>query len=143
MGLESIPDYTFTEANYRARDDDDYPSALVSISFEVDGIAFFAELKLYLMRPEFAPPDFKVHVAGSYGHSISTVAGVEASGILGSLWGTTGGFEDSDHRGCDSSCVSVALCDNPKSDCRVSWTHMVAIEARSGRTTGSSVHQRL
>lgn len=73
MGLEKVPDYTVTEANYRGRDDDDYPSAFVEISFEVDGIGFWASLKLYLGRVFF-----KVTMAGTNGGEISTVEGVAA-----------------------------------------------------------------
>lgn len=53
MQVAEIPDYTVLEANYRARDDDDYPSAFLSLEFEVDGIRFFADLKYYRERTTF------------------------------------------------------------------------------------------
>lgn len=53
MQLDEVPDYTVMKASYHGRDDDDYPSALIRLAFEVDGIRFFADLKYYRGRATF------------------------------------------------------------------------------------------
>jgi hypothetical protein len=73
MGLDVVPGYTVTGANCTTDYDDDGPSAHVELSFEVDGIGFSADLKLYLGRTAF-----KVGIEGGYGRDIRTVEDVAA-----------------------------------------------------------------
>ena len=73
MELQEVPEYTVFEANYRGRDDDDHPSAFISIVFEIDGIRFFATFKEYMGKVTFG-----VAMRDANFYPVNTVEGVAA-----------------------------------------------------------------